>query len=555
MRSGESATAGPSPRVPAPRLSFGNGVFVDLQVGSVRPGGRQDRPQRRRGLAGSRRTGLLQHGIEGLDEGRQREGLTGPFHIERAAPEGTNGHPPRLPCVAGERRPGGPCKWGRLAAARGGLRGQHSDMSSDPQVQEASPPDLLGPSVAPIRSVTDLRPGFRQIILATDMGPASAAATDAAFRLAGALGARLLAVSAIDPRTLQLPGGRFRQPGRSGACPASRPPWPSWSAGRPRAGRCEFPDLGGRPRRIDRRGGDLRGCRHHRRRQPWSGGPRSSAHRQRLGPGGPARTVPGHGRPTGRREARLTLRHQPGPASSGRGSSRRGPRACDTGRSALADLTSPPRSWPPTPHGRRAEGCAPWWSTSPMFGNTRNVALAIAAGPAPRSRSRPSRSVPHRPCSQPTWPCSWSGVPPTPTACPRPDRVARQPGGSTGRSCRRAGDCASGSPRSARGWPGRGGVDRAMEGSQAVRPDRRRGERARSPPAIPGSAGSSALEASSSRVRPACSSTVFRRRRPDAAQAWGADLASTGRYRGLTAAARRTTSLGSRPGWTGRLTG
>ena len=54
------------------------------------------------------------------------------------------------------------------------------------------------------------RPGFRQIILATDLGPASAAATDEAFRLAGALGARLLAVSVIDPRTLQLPGGRFR---------------------------------------------------------------------------------------------------------------------------------------------------------------------------------------------------------------------------------------------------------------------------------------------------------------------------------------------------------
>lgn len=47
-------------------------------------------------------------------------------------------------------------------------------------------------------------------MLATDMGPASAAATDEAFRLAGALGARLLAVSVIDPRTLQLPGGRFR---------------------------------------------------------------------------------------------------------------------------------------------------------------------------------------------------------------------------------------------------------------------------------------------------------------------------------------------------------
>ncbi len=53
-------------------------------------------------------------------------------------------------------------------------------------------------------------PAFRQIMLATDMGPASAGATDEALRLAGALGARLLAVAVIDPRTLQLPGGRFR---------------------------------------------------------------------------------------------------------------------------------------------------------------------------------------------------------------------------------------------------------------------------------------------------------------------------------------------------------
>jgi universal stress protein A len=77
--------------------------------------------------------------------------------------------------------------------------------------------DLTGPEVRPtavapttIRPSVAVRPAIRQIILATDMGPASVAATDEAFRLAGALGARLLAVSVIDPRTLQLPGGRFR---------------------------------------------------------------------------------------------------------------------------------------------------------------------------------------------------------------------------------------------------------------------------------------------------------------------------------------------------------
>jgi nucleotide-binding universal stress UspA family protein len=57
---------------------------------------------------------------------------------------------------------------------------------------------------------TGFRPAIRQIVLATDLGPASASATDEAFRLAAALNARLLAVSVIDPRSLQLPGGRFR---------------------------------------------------------------------------------------------------------------------------------------------------------------------------------------------------------------------------------------------------------------------------------------------------------------------------------------------------------
>lgn len=80
-------------------------------------------------------------------------------------------------------------------------------MSSN--VPEAMPPPTVVADQA-ARSVVDPRPGFRQVMLATDLGPASAAATDEAFRLAGALGARLLAVSVIDPRTLQLPGGRFR---------------------------------------------------------------------------------------------------------------------------------------------------------------------------------------------------------------------------------------------------------------------------------------------------------------------------------------------------------
>lgn len=48
-------------------------------------------------------------------------------------------------------------------------------------------------------------------MLATDLGSASAAATDEAFRLAAAVRARLLAVTVIDKRALQLPGGRYRR--------------------------------------------------------------------------------------------------------------------------------------------------------------------------------------------------------------------------------------------------------------------------------------------------------------------------------------------------------
>jgi len=52
---------------------------------------------------------------------------------------------------------------------------------------------------------------FRTVVLATDLSPTSEAATTAALDLAGTLGARLLAVSVIDPGSLRLPGGRYRQ--------------------------------------------------------------------------------------------------------------------------------------------------------------------------------------------------------------------------------------------------------------------------------------------------------------------------------------------------------
>jgi nucleotide-binding universal stress UspA family protein len=48
---------------------------------------------------------------------------------------------------------------------------------------------------------------IRRILLATDLSPASAAATDQAVELARDLGAELLVVSVIDPRTAAATGG------------------------------------------------------------------------------------------------------------------------------------------------------------------------------------------------------------------------------------------------------------------------------------------------------------------------------------------------------------
>ncbi len=50
---------------------------------------------------------------------------------------------------------------------------------------------------------------IRTVLLATDMSNASEAATDVALDLAATYGARLLAVSVIDPGSLRLPGGRW----------------------------------------------------------------------------------------------------------------------------------------------------------------------------------------------------------------------------------------------------------------------------------------------------------------------------------------------------------
>jgi nucleotide-binding universal stress UspA family protein len=50
----------------------------------------------------------------------------------------------------------------------------------------------------------------RRLLLATDLSPTSAPATNEAFEVAGRLQAELLIVSVIDTASLRLPGGRFR---------------------------------------------------------------------------------------------------------------------------------------------------------------------------------------------------------------------------------------------------------------------------------------------------------------------------------------------------------
>jgi nucleotide-binding universal stress UspA family protein len=56
---------------------------------------------------------------------------------------------------------------------------------------------------------SEIPPVARRILLATDLSPASAAATEEAIRLAGALSAELLVVSVIDPAGEAGAGWRF----------------------------------------------------------------------------------------------------------------------------------------------------------------------------------------------------------------------------------------------------------------------------------------------------------------------------------------------------------
>ena len=50
---------------------------------------------------------------------------------------------------------------------------------------------------------------IRHILLATDLSPATASATEEAMTIAQRTGAHLTVLSVVDPRILRLPGGRF----------------------------------------------------------------------------------------------------------------------------------------------------------------------------------------------------------------------------------------------------------------------------------------------------------------------------------------------------------
>jgi nucleotide-binding universal stress UspA family protein len=51
--------------------------------------------------------------------------------------------------------------------------------------------------------------GIRRLLLATDLSPASHAATEEGLAIARGVGAQLIVLSVVDPAYLRLPGGRF----------------------------------------------------------------------------------------------------------------------------------------------------------------------------------------------------------------------------------------------------------------------------------------------------------------------------------------------------------
>jgi nucleotide-binding universal stress UspA family protein len=74
-------------------------------------------------------------------------------------------------------------------------------------------PEEFAPSPAPRLDVEDARspssPEIRRVLLATDLSPASARATEEALATATRARAQLVVLTVVDPGGLRLPGGRF----------------------------------------------------------------------------------------------------------------------------------------------------------------------------------------------------------------------------------------------------------------------------------------------------------------------------------------------------------
>jgi nucleotide-binding universal stress UspA family protein len=65
-------------------------------------------------------------------------------------------------------------------------------------------------TTSPAETGADTPARTKRLLLATDLSPTSAPATNEAFEVAGRLRAELLIVSVIDTASLRMPGGRFR---------------------------------------------------------------------------------------------------------------------------------------------------------------------------------------------------------------------------------------------------------------------------------------------------------------------------------------------------------
>ena len=156
-------------------------------------------------LAGDRPRGDVE-GVDGGHDGEVGAGLVGEPSArrpDRASCKRSSGVGPAGPGPngrgagrgAGDHRPAGRCQTSLSIHARSHEHAYPSTMTALPMSSAQGRPYPTG--------------GIRRILLATDLSAASEGAAVQALDLAHDLGADLLIVSVIDPRSLRLPGGRF----------------------------------------------------------------------------------------------------------------------------------------------------------------------------------------------------------------------------------------------------------------------------------------------------------------------------------------------------------